>query len=211
MCAWAEQVDCRRILFTSSISPYGSNASEKDERSLTVPETPYGGSKLVAEKIHIAWQRGSGDRRLVIVRPGVIFGPGEGGNVTRLVKGVLNRYFFLLGQPAHREGGRLRQGVVSRDAMGARCTGAGGRESNPFQFHLGPAPNRGRVCADHLPDCEGAAMDPEYSLSCVAWRFVCRGWHLQGDGDSSAVQPGTDPQFRPVQQYNSRVFEGARL
>ena len=97
VCEWAERVDCRSIVFTSSISPYGSGEAEKDERSLPVPETPYGGSKLVAEKNHIAWQRGSGDRRLVIVRPGVVFGPGEGGNVTRLVKGVLNRYFVYSG------------------------------------------------------------------------------------------------------------------
>ena len=33
----------------------------------------------------------------MIVRPGVVFGPEEGGNVTRLVKGVLNRYFVYSG------------------------------------------------------------------------------------------------------------------
>src|SRR5262245_25758247 len=76
VCAWAEQVGCPWIIFTSSIAPYGPTDEEKDESALPVPVTPYGASKLAAEKIHIAWQRGAADRRLLIVRPGVVFGPG---------------------------------------------------------------------------------------------------------------------------------------
>jgi len=98
VCAWAEQVGCNRILFTSSIAPYGPCETPKSEASIPCPETAYGSSKLAAEKIHLAWQRTDlANRRLVIVRPGVVFGPGEGGNVTRLVGAVLGRYFFYMG------------------------------------------------------------------------------------------------------------------
>lgn len=104
--AWAEKVGCDRMIFTSSISPYGCSEVVKDERSLPVPTTAYGGSKLVAEKIHQVWQaKGAATRRLVIVRPGVVFGPGEGGNVSRLIKAVLHRYFFYTGNRDTRKAG----------------------------------------------------------------------------------------------------------
>lgn len=106
VCAWAEVVKCNRLIFTSSISPYGLGEIEKDERTLPVPATAYGGSKLAAEKIHQTWQaRDYKERRLVIARPGVVFGPGEGGNVSRLVKAVLHRYFFYMGNRNTRKAG----------------------------------------------------------------------------------------------------------
>jgi nucleoside-diphosphate-sugar epimerase len=41
---------------------------------------------MLAERIHRAWFDESPDRHLVIARPAVIFGPGEGGNFTRMAK-----------------------------------------------------------------------------------------------------------------------------
>jgi len=106
VCTWAEKVGCNSIIFTSSISPYGPSEAEKDERSVPSPFTAYGGSKLAAEKIHQIWQaRVDQQRRLVIVRPGVVFGPGEGGNVSRLIKAVLHRYFFYMGNQNTRKAG----------------------------------------------------------------------------------------------------------
>ena len=106
VCAWAEAVGCKSIIFTSSIAPYGPSEVTKDESSLPVPVSAYGGSKLAAEKIHMCWQNGdAANRHLVIVRPGVVFGPGEGGNVSRLVKAVLHRYFFYMGNKDTRKAG----------------------------------------------------------------------------------------------------------
>jgi len=106
ICAWAERVACNALIFTSSISPYGPSEEQKDESSLPVPITPYGGSKLVAEKVHQAWLAADQkNRHLVIVRPGVVFGPGEGGNVSRLIKAVIHRYFFYMGNRNTRKAG----------------------------------------------------------------------------------------------------------
>jgi len=106
VCAWAEQLGCNDIIFTSSISPYGPSEQAKDESSLPVPATAYGGSKLAAEKIHQTWQAADAkNRHLVIVRPGVVFGPGEGGNVSRLIKAVLHKYFFYMGNRDTRKAG----------------------------------------------------------------------------------------------------------
>lgn len=105
VCKWAERTGCNRIIFTSSIAPYGSSEEVKDENSIPVPETAYGGSKLAAEKIHQIWQAGDSNRQLVIVRPGVVFGPGEGGNVSRLIKAILGGYFSYMGNKKTRKAG----------------------------------------------------------------------------------------------------------
>ena len=106
VCKFAEQIGCQNIIFTSSISPYGVSESVKDESTLPIPVTAYGSSKLVAEKIHQIWQaKDVINRSLVIVRPGVVFGPGEGGNVSRLIKAVIHRYFFFMGNEATRKSG----------------------------------------------------------------------------------------------------------
>jgi nucleoside-diphosphate-sugar epimerase len=98
VCAWAEAIECRKIIFTSSAACYARSREIKDELSMPAPASAYGHSKLAAEKIHLCWQEGDAiNRQLVIVRPGVVFGPGEGGNVLRLVKAVLRRYFFYMG------------------------------------------------------------------------------------------------------------------
>jgi nucleoside-diphosphate-sugar epimerase len=103
---WCSRVGCKNMLFTSSISPYGISEDVKDEATLPVPVTAYGSSKLVAEKIHIAWQGELKDQRvLIIARPGVVFGPGEGGNVTRLVKAVRKGYFLYMGNKDTRKAG----------------------------------------------------------------------------------------------------------
>ena len=97
VCAWASEVGSGMLVFTSSISPYGPSEEKKTEKSLPAPVTPYGSSKLGAEKIHMDWQAAQAGRKLLILRPGVVFGPGEGGNVTRLVRSLVNGYFFYLG------------------------------------------------------------------------------------------------------------------
>lgn len=105
VCEWAELVSCNQIIFTSSIAPYGPSESLKNENTVPTPQTPYGESKLAAEKIHKAWQKTDRERRLIIVRPGVVFGPGEGGNVTRLIQATMRNYFFYMGNKNTRKAG----------------------------------------------------------------------------------------------------------
>ena len=96
--AFAEQHGIRKILFTSSIAPYGADEALKEESTLPTPNTPYGISKLVAEKIHEKWQEKDPQRELTILRPGVVYGKGEHGNFTRLYWGIRKRYFFYTGR-----------------------------------------------------------------------------------------------------------------
>ena len=96
--AFAEKYGIKKIVFTSSIAPYGAAEELKSENTLPTPNTAYGVSKLVAEKIHIAWQRGGEGRKLTIVRPGVVFGRGENGNFTRLYWGIRKHTFAYPGR-----------------------------------------------------------------------------------------------------------------
>lgn len=84
--AFARRMQVKEIVFTSSISVYGPGEETKSETSPLAPISPYGRSKMLAERIHRAWLDEGLDRRLVIARPAVIFGPGEGGNFTRMAK-----------------------------------------------------------------------------------------------------------------------------
>ncbi len=105
VCAYATRAGCRQIVFTSSIAPYGCSDSVRNEDSLPIPETAYGGSKLVAEKIHVAWQHAQADRRLIVLRPGVVFGPGEHANVARLARSLARGYFVYMGNRETRKAG----------------------------------------------------------------------------------------------------------
>ncbi len=99
VCAFAEKYGIKKMVFTSSIAPYGAAEEEKfEDTTLPTPNTPYGISKLVAEKIHQTWQRGGVGRQLTIVRPGVVFGKGENGNFTRLYWGLKTGKFAYPGR-----------------------------------------------------------------------------------------------------------------
>jgi nucleoside-diphosphate-sugar epimerase len=98
LCRLAREIGCAEMVFTSSISVYGVHDRAVDERSEPQPRTPYGQSKLQAEAIHRDWATATGGR-LSIIRPGVVFGPGEAGNVTRLVREMLNRQRAIVLNP----------------------------------------------------------------------------------------------------------------
>ncbi|MBT6231757.1 MAG: SDR family oxidoreductase, partial [Nitrosomonadales bacterium] len=113
--SFAEQVNCKQIIFTSSISPYGIEDKLKIEDTIPNPNTPYGSSKLAAEKIHIAWQnRDIKNRILTIVRPGVVFGKGEGGNMSRLVKLIHKNFFFYMSNKDTRKAGIYVRELVNQ-------------------------------------------------------------------------------------------------
>lgn len=92
---FARRVEIKNILFTSSIAPYGRSLEQRDENSNLYPETAYGISKGMAEKIHQLWLKEDSRRRLVIVRPSVIFGPKDPGNVYRMIKSLKKGTFIL--------------------------------------------------------------------------------------------------------------------
>ncbi len=86
------------LWFTSSIAVYGPTEQPCSEASPLRPTSAYGRSKLEAEQIHREWAEADGGRRLVVVRPAAVFGPGENGNFTRLAAGLRRGFFFYPGR-----------------------------------------------------------------------------------------------------------------
>ncbi|WP_075591513.1 NAD-dependent epimerase/dehydratase family protein [Labilibacter marinus] len=94
---FAEAKGLKNIFFTSSIAPYGRSIEPRTEESMLYSETPYGISKGYAELIHELWQKNDEENRLVICRPCVIYGPGDPGNVLRMIRGIKAGTFFFPG------------------------------------------------------------------------------------------------------------------
>ena len=95
---FCERSGVGRLFFTSSIAVYGPSEEPTTELTPPRPTIAYGQSKLQAEAIHGAWARRSPGRSLVVVRPGTVFGPGEGGNFTRLAHALAKRRFVYPGR-----------------------------------------------------------------------------------------------------------------
>ena len=96
--AFCEREHVPVLWFTSSIAVYGPCEEPKRECNRPAPNSAYGLSKLKAEAIYQAWQSGDSVRRLVIVRPAAVFGPGERGNFTRLARSLRSGMFFYAGR-----------------------------------------------------------------------------------------------------------------
>lgn len=92
---FARKTGIKNIFFTSSIAPYGKSLKQRTENSSIYPETAYGISKALAEKIHQVWLAEDSTRRLIIVRPSVIFGPKDPGNVYRMINALKKGTFVL--------------------------------------------------------------------------------------------------------------------
>lgn len=87
----------KRLVFTSSFAVYGLNTGMPDELSKPAPFNDYGQSKLEGEEVLKKWAAKTEGAMLTIVRPVVIFGEGNRGNVYNLVKQVASGKFMMIG------------------------------------------------------------------------------------------------------------------
>lgn len=95
----AEQKGIKKILFTSTVAVYGLNKSNPTEHSPKDPFNHYGKSKHQAEEILINWfNERPHERTLVIIRPTVVFGPGNIGNVYNLLHQIAINKFLMIGR-----------------------------------------------------------------------------------------------------------------
>ena len=92
----------RKIIFTSSVAVYGFCTAPTDETGPIAPFNEYGRTKFQAEEILRDWQVGT-NSSLVIVRPTVIFGEGNRGNVFNLFKQIKKGRFLMIGNGENRK------------------------------------------------------------------------------------------------------------
>ena len=91
----------RRFIFFSSIkaaSPAsGAAAQTEADRANERPNSDYGRSKLAAEQCVREWAAADANRSALIVRPAVVYGPGNTANLFALVDAIARGRFFLAG------------------------------------------------------------------------------------------------------------------
>ena len=101
--AAAEACGVDRIVFTSTVAVYGLEAGEADETTPTAPFNDYGRSKLQSEHVFHEWAARGAGRTLSIVRPTVVFGENNRGNVFTLIDQIRRRRFVMVGDGANRK------------------------------------------------------------------------------------------------------------
>ena len=93
-----------RLIFSSSVAVYGPSTTAISEDNVPNPTNEYGRSKLLAEQQYRHWQsEASEKRKLVIVRPSVVFGEGNRGNVYRLLQQIIGGRFVMVGNGKNRK------------------------------------------------------------------------------------------------------------
>lgn len=110
----ASQKNINKIIFTSSVAVYGFTEKETDEGGPIRPFNDYGQSKYEAENILRRWQSEKPDlRTLVIIRPTVVFGERNRGNVYNLFAQIYSKRFIMVGNGTNKKSMAYVGNVVS--------------------------------------------------------------------------------------------------
>jgi len=87
----------KKLIFTSTVAVYGLNAGKPDEDSPLKPFNDYGKSKYKAEAVFNDWAASDNSKTLVTVRPTVVFGEKNRGNVYNLLSQIASGKFMMVG------------------------------------------------------------------------------------------------------------------
>ena len=186
-----EKNNVNRIIFTSSVAVYGLDVNESHEESPLNPFNEYGQSKLHAEQIFLEWYKSQPYRSLTVIRPTVVFGEENRGNVHNLMRQVAENKFIMVGKGQNKKSmayvGNLVNFIVSiLEKNGLTVVNYAdkpdlstaelislidkilNRESNRFSipYWLG-------ICAGYFFDLCAKMLGKEFSISSVRIRKFC--------------------------------------
>lgn len=88
----------KRLVFTSSVAIYGLDKDNPDESFPADPFNHYGKSKWEAELVLQEWYAKHADWNINIIRPTVVFGEGNRGNVFNLLNQIASSRFMMIGK-----------------------------------------------------------------------------------------------------------------
>ena len=104
VCFVAREKSVKSIIFTSTVAVYGFAPIGTDESGKIAPFNDYGRTKYEAEQVYKDWHAEAPDERtLVIIRPTVIFGEQNRGNVYNLLKQIASGKFVMIGDGKNRK------------------------------------------------------------------------------------------------------------
>ncbi|WP_156308017.1 NAD-dependent epimerase/dehydratase family protein [Sphingobacterium endophyticum] len=102
-----------RIIFTSSVAVYGLDKDNPDESFPVDAFNHYGKSKWEAEQVLQEWYKTHSDWNINVVRPTVIFGEGNRGNVFNLLNQIASGKFMMIGDGKNQKSMSYVGNVVS--------------------------------------------------------------------------------------------------
>jgi nucleoside-diphosphate-sugar epimerase len=103
-CSCARKKNVNKIIFTSSVAVYGFAPPGTNEAGAIAPFNDYGRTKWEAEQVYKQWQFEDPERRtLVILRPTVVFGERNRGNVFNFLKQIASGKFVMIGDGLNRK------------------------------------------------------------------------------------------------------------
>jgi nucleoside-diphosphate-sugar epimerase len=104
ICTVAREKSVKKIIFTSTVAVYGFAPIGTDESGNFAPFNDYGRTKYEAEQVFKTWQtEAPAERTLVIIRPTVVFGEQNRGNVYNLLRQIASGNFVMVGRGENRK------------------------------------------------------------------------------------------------------------
>ena len=104
LCQVCEEKGINKIVFTSSVAVYGFAPSGTGEDGAIEPLSEYGRTKALGEKVYREWRdRDPENRSLIVIRPTVVFGEGNRGNVYNLFNQIYSGAFVFIGNGKNRK------------------------------------------------------------------------------------------------------------
>ncbi|MBC69412.1 NAD-dependent epimerase/dehydratase family protein [Acinetobacter sp.] len=114
VCNAARKYNINTIIFTSSVAIYGFAPPNTKESGEPNYFNDYGRTKYQAEQVYKKWQsEDKSNRKLVIIRPTVIFGEGNRGNVYNLLNQIASSKFIMFGAGKNKKSMAYVENVVS--------------------------------------------------------------------------------------------------
>ena len=98
-----EKNGARRLIFFSSVAVYGLNKENPSEDHPKDPFNHYGKSKWQAEQALQEWHSSHSDWNINIIRPTVIFGERNRGNVYNLLSQISSGRFLMVGKGTNKK------------------------------------------------------------------------------------------------------------
>ena len=99
-----DELEVKHLIFTSSVAIYGLDKKNPDENHHEDPFNHYGKSKWEAEQVIKEWYDMDPVRKsITIIRPTVIFGEKNRGNVYNLLRQIASGKFLMIGKGQNRK------------------------------------------------------------------------------------------------------------
>tara|TARA_Y100000741_G_C18230757_1_gene549683 strand:- start:89 stop:1069 length:981 start_codon:yes stop_codon:yes gene_type:complete len=109
-----DKASIKNLVFTSSVAVYGLNKLNPDEIITPDPFNHYGKSKLKAEDEIKKWyENDPNGKSVTIIRPTVIFGENNRGNVFNLLNQIASYKFLMIGNGINKKSMAYVRNIVS--------------------------------------------------------------------------------------------------